>query len=93
MDMEQKNKYIEQYINNIALQINDKNKSLIDEDKISRVINMFKDSSDDLETVIIPRIDELVQKVISDFSEFQKQIQELMKINPEQQQSEVATLD
>ena len=93
MDMEQKNKYIEQYLNNIALQINDKNKSLIDEDKISRVINMFKDSSDDLETVIIPRIDELVQKVISDFSEFQKQIQELMKINPEQQQSEVATLD
>ena len=93
MDMEQKNKYIEQYINNIALQINDKYKGLMDEDKISRAINMFKDSSDDLETVIIPRINELAQKVINDFLEFQKQIQELMKINPEQQQSELATLD
>ena len=93
MDMEQKNKYIEQYINNIALQINDKYKGLMDEDKISRAINMFKDSSDDLETVIIPRINELAQKVINDFLEFQKQIQELMKINREQQQSELATLD
>lgn len=93
MDMEQKNKYIEQYINNIALQINDKYKGLMDEDKISRAINMFKDSSDDLETVIIPRINELAQKVINDFLEFQKQIQELIKINREQQQSELATLD
>ena len=93
MDMEQKNKYIEQYINNIALQINDKYKGLMDEDKISRAINMFKDSSDDLETVIIPRINELAQKVINDFLEFQKQIQELMKINREQQQSKLATLD
>ena len=93
MDMEQKNKYIEQYINNIALQINDKYKGLMDEDKISRAINMFKDSSDDLETVIIPRINELSQKVINDFLEFQKQIHELMKINREQQQSELATLD
>ena len=93
MDMEQKNKYIEQYINNIALQINDKYKGLMDEDKISRAINMFKDSSDDLETVIIPRINELAQKVINDFLEFQKQIQELMKINREHQQTELATLD
>ena len=93
MDMEQKNKYIEQYINNIALQINDKYKDLMDEDKISRAINTFKDSSDDLETVIIPRINELAQKVINDFLEFQKQIQELMKINPEQEQSDLATLN
>ena len=93
MDMEQKNKYIEQYINNIALQINDKYKGLMDEDKISRAINMFKDSFDDLETVIIPRIDELAQKVINDFLEFQKQIQELMKINREHQQNDLATLD
>lgn len=93
MDMEQKNKYIEQYIHKIALQMNDKYKGLMDEDKISRAINMFKDSSDDLETVIIPRIDELAQKVINDFLEFQKQIQELMKINREHQQTELATLD
>lgn len=91
--MKQKNKYIEQYINNIALQINNKYKGLMDEDKISKAINMFKDSSDDLETVIIPRIDELAQKVINDFLEFQKQIQELMKINREQQQTDLATLD
>ena len=65
MNMEEKNQYIEQYIKNISLQINSQyGKELIDEDKISRALTMFKDSSDDLETKIIPRIREALQQVL-----------------------------
>lgn len=93
MNMEQKNKYIEQYINNIALQINNKYNGLIDDDKIFRIINMFKDSSDDLETEIIPKINEWAKKGINDFLEFQQQIDDFIKINREKNLSELATLD
>lgn len=65
MNMEEKNQYIEQYIKNISLQINSQyGKELIDEDKISRALTIFKDSSDDLETEIIPRIREALQQVL-----------------------------
>lgn len=58
--MEQKNKIIEDYIINISKQVNSQYNGLIDGDKISKAIEMFKDSNDDLETEIIPKINELV---------------------------------
>ena len=84
MTMEEKNQYIEQYINNISLQVNNQyieqyinnislqvnnqyGKELIDKDKIDRALTMFKDSSDDLETDIIPKINQLAQQIIDDF--------------------------
>lgn len=80
MSMEEKNQYIEQYINNISLQINNQyGKELIDRDKINRALNMFKDSSDDLETEIIPKINQLAKQVIEDYLEQQRQIEEMMK--------------
>lgn len=66
LDMNQKNQYIEQYIKNIAVQVNSQyGKELIDEDKISRAFALFKDSQDDLETEIIPEITRLVQEGIA----------------------------
>lgn len=80
MSMEEKNQYIEQYIKNISLQVNSKyGKELIDEDKISRALTMFKDSSDDLETEIIPKINQLAQQVIEDYLEQQRQLEEMMR--------------
>ena len=67
MNMDQKNKMIEDYINNISNQVNSRYDGLIDNDKISRALMMFKDSSDDLETEIIPKINELVQEVITNY--------------------------
>ena len=92
--MEEKNQYIEQYIKNISTQVNSQyGKELIDNDKISRAINMFKDSSEDLETEIIPKINELVQQVIDNYIEFQKQLEEMMRMQQEEQLQELATLD
>lgn len=94
MSMEEKNQYIEQYINNISLQINNQyGKELIDRDKIDRALTMFKDSSDDLETEIIPKINQLAQQIINDFIEFQRQIEEMMRKRQEEQLSELATLE
>ena len=67
MNMDQKNKMIEDYINNISNQVNSRYDGLIDNDKISRTLMMFKDSSEDLETEIIPKINELVQEVITNY--------------------------
>lgn len=94
MDMNQKNKMIEEYIINISKQVNNQyGKELIDEDKITNAIEMFKNSSDDLETEIIPKINQLAQKIIDDFIEFQKHIEEMMRKRQEEQLSELATLD
>lgn len=94
MDMNQKNQYIEEYIKDIAMQMNKQyNANLMDDDKIDRVIKMFINSSEDLETEIIPKINELAQKVIEDYLEFQRHIQEMMIRKQEEQLDEVATLD
>lgn len=94
MDMNQKNQYIEEYIKDIAMQMNKQyNVNLMDDDKIDRGIKMFINSSEDLETEIIPKINELAQKVIEDYLEFQRHIQEMMIRKQEEQLDEVATLD
>lgn len=94
MDMNQKNQYIEEYIKDIAMQMNKQyNANLVDDDKIDRDIKMFINSSEDLETEIIPKINELAQKVIEDYLEFQRHIQEMMIRKQEEQLDEVATLD
>ena len=91
--MEQKNKIIEDYIINISKQVNSQYNGLIDDDKISKAIEMFKDSNDDLETEIIPKINELVQEVIDNYLGFKKHIEEVMRTSEQEQFDELATLD
>ena len=94
MDMNRKNQYIEKYIKDIAMQMNKQyNANLMDDDKIDCGIKMFINSSEDLETEIIPKIKELAQKVLEDYLEFQRHIQEMMIRKQEEQLDEVATLD
>ena len=98
MNMEEKNQYIEQYIKIISTQVNSQyGKELIDDNKISRAMDLFKDSPDDLETEIIPRINELVQQVINDYLEHQKKLEEIAKMgspesfNPDQLDTKLKT--
>lgn len=94
MNMNQKNQYIEEYIKSIARYVNEQyNAKLVDDDKIDRAIEMFKNSSKDLETEIIPEINKLIQKVIEDYLEFQRHIQDMIKQNQYEQLEEVATLN
>lgn len=93
MNMEDKNKIIEEYIYNISDEINKNYPGLMDDDKISRAIDMFKNSSKDFETEIKPEIKKLAEKVIEDYLEFQKKIMEMMQKHQEEQVEELATLD
>ena len=72
MNMEDKNKIIEEYIYNISDEINKNYPGLMDDDKISRAIDMFKNSSKDFETEIKPEIKKLAEKVIEDYLELWK---------------------
>ena len=86
--METKNQYIEQYIKSVSAQVNNQyGKELIDNDKISHALIMFKDSSEDLETEIIPKINKLVQQVINNYLEQQRKIEEIMKKQRELKQA------
>lgn len=91
--MNQKNKMIEDYITNIANQVNSQYNGLIDDDKISRVIKMFSNSNEDFETEIVPKINKLVQEVIDNYLEFKRQIEEMVKSRELEQFDELATLD
>lgn len=91
--MNQKNKMIEDYITNIANQVNSKYNGLIDDNKISRAIKMFSNSNEDFETEIIPKINKLVQEVIDNYLEFKRQIEEMIKSREVEQFDELAILD
>lgn len=91
--MNQKNKMIEDYIANIANQVNSKYNGLIDDDKISRAIKMFSNSNEDFEIEIIPKINKLVQEVIDNYLEFKRQIEEMIKSREAEQFDELAILD
>lgn len=91
--MNQKNKMIEDYITNIANQVNSKYNGLIDDDKISRAIKMFSNSNEDFETEIIPKINKLVQEIIDNYLEFKRQIEEMIKSREVEQFDELAILD
>lgn len=94
MTDEERNQYINQYIRNMALQVNSQyGTEVIDKDKIARAIKIFKDSSQNLENEIIPKINELTKQIINEFVEFKKQIEEMLKKRQEEQLSELATLD
>ncbi len=94
MTLEEKNKRIEEYINNIAREINTKyGVELIDSDKKSRAFDMFKNSNEDLETEIIPKIEKLARQVITDYIELQQKLTEMMKEYQEEELGELATLD
>lgn len=92
MDMEQKNEIIEKYIIDLAQKINKDYPGLMDDDKIDKAKEMFEDSPLDLETEIIPAINELAEKVISDFLEDKKKIEGLIK-GISNQLNELATLN
>lgn len=93
MSIDEKNKIIEEYILNISHQVNSQYNNIIDDDKISKAIDMFKDSDEDLETEIIPKINKLVQEIIDNYCEFKEQLEEIMKLNQQEQFDELATLD
>lgn len=79
MNMDQKNRMIENYINNISNQVNNQYKGIIDEDKIARAMEMFLNSNDDLETKIIPKINELAQEVITNYLKEKEQRNRMLK--------------
>ena len=93
MDKDQKNQLIEKYIRELAEKINNQYNDLIDEEKIMKAFSMFKDSSEDLETQIIPKINKLAQRMIEDYLEFQKHLMEIMKITGENKDNKLATLN
>lgn len=76
MGLDEKNKYIENYVREIAANVNYKYSiDLINEEKISHIITKFYNSQDDLETDIIPKIDKSIQEIVDNF------LIQLMKLN------------
>lgn len=93
MTMEEKNKIVEVYIYNISNEINKEYSGLMSNEKISKALEKFKDSSEDLETKIKPEIRRLAAKEIKEYLEFEKDIMEMLGQYPKYQDGELATLD
>ena len=79
MNVEEKNQMIENYIIAVSNQINSKYPRLIDEDKISEVIDKFINSSKDFESEIKPEVEMLAKQATDEYLEFKKQIEKIMK--------------
>lgn len=100
MTNEQKNQYVEQYIGELAKGINEQfNKELIDEDKITRVVTMIKDGGSSINeyeeytSYVKQTAKQLAQKVIDDYLELQRQLEEMMRRYQQEQLDELATLN
>lgn len=83
MNIKEKNEIIKNYIMNLSKQINSQYNGLIDDDKVSRVIQMFSNSLDDLELVIIPKINALAQEVIDNYLKLKEERKKMMLKNIE----------
>ena len=88
MTMDDKDAYIEKYIRDASLVVNSQyGMEIIDEEMISSALTMFKNSSEDLETEIIPKIDQAIQNVVNNFLEQFKEVKDIISIesiNPDQ---------
>lgn len=91
--MEEKNKLVSEYITQISEQINKQYSGLMNEERITRAIEMFKDSSEEY-YVIVKRINELAQQVIQNFlAEQEKRFNpELVKQNHDEIYSKLEVL-
>lgn len=69
--MEEKKDTIKLYIENLAQQINQQYPGLMSEKLVLKAVEMFQNSEEDLETQIIPKIQELAKKRINDFQALQ----------------------
>lgn len=92
MNMEEKNQMIENYIIAVSNQINSKYPGLIDNDKISEVIDRHINSSKDFELEIKPEVEMLEKQVTDEYLEFKKQIEKIMKCKEQEHFGELATL-
>lgn len=102
-----RSQYIEQYIRNVAISLNNNYSGIVDDDKIRRAIQMFTTSNyldklnieseemlqSSFSENVKPDIDKLINEMIENYLEFQRQAEEFMKMMEQNQKDELATLD
>lgn len=93
MNVEEKNQMIENYIIAVSNQINSKFPGLIDDNKISEVIDRFINSSKDFESEIKPEVEMLVKQATDEYLKFKKQIEKIMKYKKHEHFGELAILN
>ncbi len=82
MTLEEKNKSIENYIRSISSKVNTQyGKILIDEKMINIALSIFLNSKEDLETEIIPKINEMIKQIINKHLDYQRKLEEIAKID------------
>ncbi len=93
MGIEEKNKMIEDYIKELALEVNKQYKGLIDEDRIKEIYKKHEDSEKNLKEDILPDINKYVEEIIDEFLELKKKLEELMKLREKQEITELQSMD
>ena len=76
MSMEEKNLQIQNYINQLAVNVNKDYPELLNKDRIDRAIQIYKDSNKELDD-IYKEIDSIMKQLIEQRHEQIKRIEEL----------------
>lgn len=92
MDLDEKNKRIEEAIQIIADEVNKEYKGLIDKDKIRELYEKYKDSDKSLDEDILPDIKSSIDRVISDYLDLKKNLEDMMNLKMKQESDKLATL-
>ena len=92
MDLDEKNKRIEEAIQIIADEVNKEYKGLIDKDKIRELYEQYKDSDKSLDEDILPEIKGSIEKVVSDYLDLKKDLEDMMNLKMKQESDKLATL-
>ena len=90
--MTEKQKYLKEYINNLAISLNKQYRGILSPDKVQKAYDMFKDSPKSLPE-IIEEIDELKNNVIEEYLIRQKQQSEIGTIKLSEEKTEKFTSD
>lgn len=93
MSVEDKNKLLDEYINDLINEVDKQYKGLIDKDKARELYDKYKDSDKDLKEDIIPEIEDTVNKLIDEFLKLKSDLESMMEQKMQQESEKILSLN
>ena len=92
MELDEKNKKIEEVLYIISNEVNKEYGGLIDKYRIKELYDKFKNSEKDLQDDIIPEIKDIIEKIISEYVDLKRNLEQMMEMKMKNEKDKLSSL-
>lgn len=92
MELDEKNKKIEEALYIISNEVNKEYGGLIDKYRIKELYDKFKNSEKDLQDDIIPEIKDIIEKIISEYVDLKRNLEQMMEMKMKNEKDKLSSL-